>query len=112
MVILLLSLLRYIVFSYQYYLLLGFFGLDLYLTEAFMFIAMIYFIVALIPTVALTEIGIKGSAAVFLLSGYYGNEIGVIAASFSLWIVNLAIPSLAGAVLLYRVKIFRDKNAV
>ncbi|MFH0895064.1 MAG: lysylphosphatidylglycerol synthase domain-containing protein [Bacteroidota bacterium] len=107
LLVLVLSMIRYVVFSFQFYLLLNFFGCDLKFEVAMQFIAIIYFVVALIPTVALTEIGVKGSAAVFFLSAYTGNEAGILAASFSIWLINLAIPASIGAILLYRVKIFK-----
>jgi len=114
-IILLLSILRYIIFSSQFYILLRMFGVPVPFFDALMLISMIYFIMAVIPTVALTELGIRGSVALYFfgiyLSGCYQNAdifgLGIFSASTLLWMINLGIPALIGTFFVFRLQFFR-----
>lgn len=99
------SFLRYVIFSLQFFLLLQFFGIDIAYFESIVCISLIYFIMTLIPVVSLFEFGVRGSVAVLVLGVYSPFSAGIIAASVVLWIINLAIPSLIGAVQLYKFKV-------
>ncbi|MGD0340771.1 MAG: lysylphosphatidylglycerol synthase domain-containing protein [Bacteroidales bacterium] len=114
LLILLFSLGRYIIFIAQFYLLLLLFGVDIPLSETIMMTAMIYLVMAAIPTFAFTELGIRGSVAVYFIGMYFdmhnlsgGNDLGILAATTVLWFINLAIPALIGAVLIFKLKFFR-----
>ena len=103
--VLLFSLLRYIVFLFQFFLLLSFFNIDIALFEAFICIALTYFVSSVIPTFTLTEIGIRGSAALFFLGLFSDNAVGILSATALLWIINLAIPAIIGSLFFGRTRI-------
>lgn len=113
--ILLYSLFRYGVFSLQFYLLLRLFGIEINLPDALMLISVIYFIMAAIPTIALSELGIRGSVALFFFGIYFGNpsslsdeiNLGVFAASTLLWLINIALPAILGTLFVYKLKFIR-----
>ena len=105
-VIFTLSLLRYLLFTFQFYLLLQVFGLSLNFTEAFVGISLTFFTSSVIPSIALTELGIRGSAALLFLGQYSNNEIGIVAASFTLWLINIVIPAIIGIPFIYRLRFF------
>jgi len=115
--VLMLSLLRYLVFSFQFYMLNTIFGVTMPLLHGLMLIAVIYFIMTIIPTVALTELGIRGSVAISVFNLYYsmqpdaatGIASGVFFASTLLWIINLGIPAVAGSFFVFRLRFFRKK---
>ncbi len=115
--VLILSLLRYLVFSFQFYLLNMMFGISMPLLHGLMLIAVIYFIMTIIPTVALTELGIRGSVAISVFNLYYsmqpdvatGMASGVFFASTLLWIINLGVPAIAGSFFVFRLRFFRKK---
>lgn len=98
--LIILSFLRYIVFIFQFYLLLKIFGLPVSAGLAFTLIAVVYLFMTLIPLSAIWELGVRGSVAIFVFGiafshiGYF--EASVVAASTTLWAINLAIPALAG----------------
>jgi hypothetical protein len=106
----LLSLGRYAVFSFQYYLLLKVFDVDIGMAEGLIGISISFFIVAMVPTFALAELGIRGSAALACLGNYSDNHLGIIAASFLLWIINIALPAIAGAVFVFGLKFYKEKS--
>lgn len=102
---LLYSFVRYCVFLFQFFLLFLAFGLDIHFAEAFVSVALTYFLMAALPGIPPAEIGIRGSVALFFAGLFSDNETGIIAASSLLWIINLALPALLGSVFLLRAKI-------
>jgi len=117
--VILISLLRYIIFSTQFYLLLNLFNVKVPVWDAFMLISMIFFIMAVIPTVALTELGIRGSVAIYFFGIYLSGgavvspeiNLGVFSASTLLWMINLGIPALIGTFFVFRLQFFRKSNS-
>lgn len=113
-----LSFLRYLVFSIQFYILLRMFSVPVPFFEGLIIIAIIFFIMTIIPTIALTELGIRGTVAIYFFGVYFSkfhimNEsisLGILSASTLLWIINLAIPAFIGSVLLFRLKFFRKNG--
>jgi hypothetical protein len=75
-----------------------------------------YYALAAIPTIALTELGVRGSVVIFLFelyfskSGLYTEAIGlaVFTASSALWLINIILPALVGTIFVYRLKFFRQ----
>ena len=111
---LMLSTLRYIVFSTQFYLAIRLMELNFTFSQCMLVIPVIYLLLAAIPTVALAEIGVRGSVSVFLfglLNGTAGLNadatLAVISASTLIWLINIAVPSLAGVLVVFRLKFFR-----
>jgi hypothetical protein len=91
------SLLRYLVFSHQFYFLLILMGVK---TDYFTLINLIYcmyFMASIIPSLAIFDWVIKGSIAIWLF-GFIGlNELTVITVTTIMWILNFAIPSIIGS---------------
>jgi hypothetical protein len=106
--VLLLSLGRYFIFSLQYYLLLLFFGVDIPAYLALPTIALAFFIQTVIPSNGLTELSSRGITSALFLP-FTPNLLPVAAAAYSLWIINLLLPSIAGLVLLLPA---RRRNAI
>ncbi len=113
--ILLYSLVRYIIFSFQFFILLRIFHVPIPYLDAMMLISLIYYVMAIIPTIALTELGIRGSVALYFFGIYFSGvagsmddiNFGVLAASTLLWAINLGLPALFGSIFVFRLKFFR-----
>jgi hypothetical protein len=97
-----LSVLRYLVFSTQFLLLLYGFGVRLSVGDACLTIPLVFFATTVIPTFALSEIGIRGTVSLLFLGLYVNDAAGILGASFLLWIINVAVPALAGTVFVLR----------
>lgn len=112
LLILLLSVIRYFIFTTQFYLLLRFFGVTINFFHAFELIAVVYLITTLIPSVALTELGIRGSVAIYVFSHYQPIagvdppvfSAAVLSASVTLWLINIGIPAAMGSFLIFKLK--------
>ena len=113
--ILFLSLIRYLVFSFQFYLCFVLFGINLNIFEGLLIIAFIYLLITAIPTVALSEIGVRGSVSLFVFSLYFAArgkniddyKIAIVAASALIWIINLIIPAIFGSFIIMKYKLFK-----
>lgn len=95
----LMSMARYVVFALQYMLLLGVLA-SVGWADAAMAVPLIYLMTTLVPSVMLTELGIRGSVAVALLAPLGGQPALVLLASFGVWAANIALPAIAGAVII------------
>ncbi len=105
----LLSLIRFSVFTIQFYLLLILFKVNIPLFEGIMVISLSFFIVSAIPTFTLSELGIRGSVSVYFIGILSSNAIGILTSSFTLWLINLVIPALFGALLIFKLRLFKQK---
>lgn len=101
------SALRYLVFSFQFILMLQIFGIDFSYTESMRLISLIYLVMAVVPSVALSELTVRGSVALYFLSPLTGNSAGVLAATSLLWIINLAVPALIGSLAAFYFRLTR-----
>lgn len=126
--LLFISLLRYLVFSIQFWLMLKIFGIPLSLLTGLVLISVVFFCMTIIPTFAITEIGVRTSVAVFIIGSYYLHQNhplipieaineanpdfspAVVASSFSLWLINLALPALIGAFFILRLRFNKWKK--
>lgn len=92
------SCLRYAVFSCQFFLMLRATGVAAATVDIFSAIAFTYCIVTIIPTFALAEWGVRGSAALIFFAPIDGQPTQIIGATVAVWLVNVGIPALAGVV--------------
>ena len=106
--ILLLSVSRYIVFTTQFFILLQVFSVEIVYADAIVLITSMLFVLSVIPTIAITEIGVRGSVALFLFGLLSMNTVGIISATFLMWIINLLLPALIGTISIFTLKFFRE----
>lgn len=107
--LLILSVIRYLVFSAQYLILLQVVGVEMHWWQGFAMICLIYLVLALVPTIAIAELGIRGQVGLFFLGLLSGNKIGIITATIGIWFINLILPAILGSLLLLGIKVFSDK---
>ncbi len=108
--ILFLSFLRYLVFILQYLLLLRLLEVNINPAICFWLLTIFYLLLALAPTIGFTELPVRAAASVEILQLYSPNILGIQAASFGIWIINLVIPALIGSILIFTIKIIKDNE--
>lgn len=91
------ALIRYLIFSYQYYYLLLMFGVEVNYLNAMVLITSMYFLASVIPTMTFFDVVIKGSVAVFLFNYVEVNELTILSITTIMWLLNFGIPSLFGS---------------
>ena len=104
-----LSFVRYIIFVFQYILLLQLFGVETVVWHSFWLISVLYLILAITPTIALAEAGIRGQVSLLLFTLVSDNKFGIVGAATAIWFINLVVPALIGSLLFVSLKIFSDK---
>lgn len=101
---LLISLLRYLIFSHQFYSLMLIFNLQINYFMSMMAIFCMYFLASVVPTFSLFDWAIKGSVAVFVFSFLGVNALTILEISLLMWMLNFALPALWGSVFVFQFK--------
>ena len=104
------SLGRYVVFTGQFFILLHLFGVEIGYLTAMLMISMTYFVMTAVPTIAITELGVRGSMAVYFLGMLSSNVKSIFMASSMLWLINLAVPAIVGVVYIFQLRFFRKPD--
>lgn len=104
-----LSFFRYLVFVIQYILLLQVLDVDILWINGFWIISILFLVLAIVPSFAVADLGIRGKFSTELLSFYSANTVGIIGTTFGIWFINLFIPALAGSLLILSIKFFKNK---
>ena len=102
---------RYGVFIAQYYLLFDVFNVPLTLGQVFGSISVVFLVLSIIPAIGfLTELGVRWKASIEVVQIFSNNVTGILATSFTIWMINLVIPALIGSLLILGIKIFSNKK--
>ncbi len=108
--ILTLSIGRFIVFILQYLLMLSIFNVTIEPIAAAWTICVLFLVLAIIPTIPMAEVGLRGEASIRLFGLYSGNTIGILCTAGGIWLINLIIPALAGSLFILGVKLFKKNS--
>lgn len=99
-----LSLLRFCVFTTQYLCLLIAFGDQGEWQLAVALIALVFWINSVVPSITLTELGIRESIALVVMGGFGISTFAAFTSTFLLYWINLIGPGLLGVFVLYRLR--------
>ncbi len=103
------SFLRYAVFTVQYYLILYAFGVHLSSSTEWALIPVCFLLASAIPTLVFSELGVRGSVALFVFGVVSANDLAIVSASITLWLINVCIPALIGLSGLNHLNLLRKK---
>ena len=95
------------VFTTQFFILLQVFGVDVSYIDAIILATVMLFVISVIPTIAITEIGVRGSVALFLFGLVSANTVGILSSTFVMWTINLLLPALIGTIFIFTLNFFR-----
>jgi hypothetical protein len=104
--ILLLSILRYTVFILQYWLIFKLFDVDLLSWQVISSVSVLFLVLAVVPTIALAELGIRSKASIALFTIFSTNTLGILVATATIWVINIIFPAVAGSLFVLSVKLF------
>lgn len=108
----LLSFTRYMVFTFQLFLLLKIYVDEISYLQTFPLIAMVYFAQTVIPSFVFADLGIRGAVSTYFIGLATNNITGILLASFSLWFINIILPSIIGLIFILRLKFFGNRTSV
>jgi hypothetical protein len=101
---------RYFVFLLQYLLIFRLCGVVIDAPIMVALTAILFLILAIIPTLTLAELGIRGKVSLLLFGMYNLNVMGILAAAGGIWVLNLIIPACLGGLILLRLQYFRKHS--
>ena len=107
--ILFLSLIRYLVFVFQYVLMLRVMQIEIPVWICFWLMTVFYLVMAVAPSIGFIELPVRISASWVIFKFYTTNELGIGTASLGIWLINLVIPAIMGSLLILSVKIVKEK---
>jgi len=107
--ILLMSVLRYFVFSFQYFLMLKAFSISFSAFNELLLIPLCFMVTSVIPTILISEIGVRGSVALLIFGVITDNQLAILFASVLLWLINVAIPAVIGLFFIKQLKILTER---
>ncbi len=93
---LMLSILRYLIFSSQFVWLLHIFGVEGSYFTAMVVISTFYLIASVVPTFVITDVLVKGSVALYLFNLAGVNDLTILSIVSLMWIMNFALPAIFG----------------
>ncbi len=96
--------LRYLVFLLQFVLLLYACGVFVPFLTALVLVSCIMLAHTLMPLPAIAQFSLRYNLGLYLIGPFTQNDFGIIVAATLLWIINLALPALAGAWWMNRTK--------
>ena len=102
-----LSILRFTVFTLQYLLLLRWMHIALPPADGFLMASLYFWSIAVIPSMAFTDLGVRGHVSLFLFQHFTANSLGILTATLSLWCINLLLPAVLGSLLLLKIRLIR-----
>jgi len=109
--LLLLAFLRYSVYAAQYLILLNVFGAELSVMTGLAAIAVIFLAQTVVPSFAIADLLTRLPVAAFILSKCDVSLQISLAATTSIWILNLIIPAIAGYIFIIRFNIFKNRQS-
>jgi len=94
---LLFSLIRYFIFSYQFYFLLILFGVEVSYLNAMIVITTMYLLSSIFPTFFVFDVVVKGSIAIYLFEIVGVNQLTTLSIITIMWLLNFILPSIIGS---------------
>ncbi len=108
------ALLRYLIYSFQYYALLRFFGIEADLWRGFACIATVFLLQTSVPLPPIIGLMARGELALKIWGVFHADPVLILAATFVLWVINLVLPASVGLVFLLSLNWsnYRRKKAI
>lgn len=104
------SLARFFVFSFQYYLVIHLLLPQVPFIYMIITVFVFIFIQSALPSLDLLDIGVRSFTAAHLFLYITNQQIAIIAAVSSIWLINLIIPAIIGSAFVFKLKFF-DRTA-
>ncbi|HEX6846169.1 MAG TPA: lysylphosphatidylglycerol synthase transmembrane domain-containing protein [Chitinophagaceae bacterium] len=105
------SMLRYLVFATQYFLLFRFFAVEVNWWQGFWATAIVFFVMAITPTIELFEVVKKMYIAQEVFTIFTVNTLAIGFVTTTIWFTNLVIPAAIGSLLILGIKFFKKDEA-
>ena len=104
------SIIRYVIFSHQFYFLLYVFNLEYTYVEVYAGITTVYFLSTLLPAISFFDIVVKASIGILVFDLLAIDEVIVIQVMALMWLLNYVLPLLLGSVYVLQLRYPANNN--
>ena len=91
------SVIRYLIFSFQFHFLLYLFGVEISYLNAMIVITTMYLLSSIVPTIFVFDVIVKGSIALYLFNIVGVNDLTILSITTMMWLLNFVLPSVFGS---------------
>ena len=105
------ALVRYLVFSTQYIIILKILIPDLLILDTLMMVCILFFVQSSLPSLAIFDIGVRSLAATHFFGYITDQQVAVVASTACIWFVNIIIPAVIGSYFVFKLKLFGNNNS-
>lgn len=95
-----LSAIRYLIFLLQYACAFALFNVSLSPLDLVASVGFCFLLLSIVPNFAIAELGVRGLVAIWIVGLFSANKTGILLATLTIWLVNLILPAVVGALLL------------
>jgi hypothetical protein len=74
----------------------------------FWLVTIIFLMLAIWPTIALLELGLRWEYNLLLFGLFSNNVVGIYAVATGIWLINLVLPAIIGTLFMLSVKVFKE----
>jgi hypothetical protein len=99
-------LVRFFVFSFQYFLVIHLLLPDMEVFPMMMMVFILFFVQSALPSLDLLDVGVRSMTASVFFAYITNQNIAVMAAVSSIWFINLILPAILGSVFVLKVRFF------
>ena len=101
---------RFTVFTTQYCLVIHLLIPEIPVFYMVMILFILFFIQSALPSLDLLDIGVRALTATYFFGFVTSQEVAIMAATASIWLVNLIIPAFIGSVFVFKLNFFGSSN--
>jgi len=104
------SMVRYVVFTSQYCLLLQVLIPELPLFEMLIMIFILFFVQSALPSLDLFDVGVRSATASYFFGFITTQTVAVMAIAACIWFVNLIVPAIIGSFFNFKINFFNGRS--
>jgi hypothetical protein len=104
------SIIRYVVFTSQYCLLMQVLIPSLPFFEMVMMVFILFFVQSALPSLDLFDVGVRSITASYFFGFLTDHSVAIMAIAACIWFVNLIIPAIIGSFFTFKIKFFDTNN--
>ena len=102
------SLLRYSIYTVQYLFILRFYQVNIDIKDSLSAICAIFLLQTGVPLPPVIGLVARGNVAIQIWGLFHADPLSVLASTFTLWVINLILPSLMGVILILNTNLARS----
>ena len=102
------ALLRYVLYTVQYFCMLQFFDIEAMLGVSLACISTIFLLQTSVPLPPIMGMFARGEVALYVWGFFSRDTMSILASSFGLWVINIIIPALIGLVFVISINVLKS----